>query len=469
MSKIFEEAIADVKKLKEVAEQNAKRAIINSVTPKIRDYVEKKIFQEEKELKENKCEEVILENEELHELANLLSNKRIDKSLLGKAFSNLSNAQKKKISSITNKINENDKTFNSSNINNNNENTQKRNVDMSEKFYEIDLKLLREAVEEESEANELAEIYADADDLGEEADSMMYEQDEAPAEDESVEEAGSDLSREDVEAAVKDLIAELELEIGDDEEAEEAPEDEAELDFDLAGLEAEAEEEPEAEEEAEEELNEVFDVDPNMLRQEISRIKAMLGEGKMDHHFGGKASGNAGVKNAFGGAGPKKLGYQKSFGGGAEGKDVFVTPPATLKKLNEAKKMLQKLSRTNRAQTEKLNKYRSAVKTLREQLEDLNLFNAKLLYVNKLLQNKNLNEAQKKSVIRALDEAKSLGETKALFKSLTESLGSNSSSKMISESNRFGSSSRSTRSSAPAKDSAVVEDIGRWQKLAGLK
>ena len=34
MSKIFEEAIADVKKLKEVAEQNAKRAIIDSVTLK---------------------------------------------------------------------------------------------------------------------------------------------------------------------------------------------------------------------------------------------------------------------------------------------------------------------------------------------------------------------------------------------------------------------------------------------------
>ena len=36
MSKIFEEAIADVKKLKEVAEENAKKAIIESITPKIR-------------------------------------------------------------------------------------------------------------------------------------------------------------------------------------------------------------------------------------------------------------------------------------------------------------------------------------------------------------------------------------------------------------------------------------------------
>ena len=460
MSKIFEEAIADVKKLKEVAEQNAKRAIIESVTPKIRDYVEKKIFQEENK---SNNEEVILEKEELHELTNLLSGKDINKSLLEKAFDNLNDEQKQKFSSITNKINENGKTFNSSKINNNEYNTQKKgNVDMSEKFYEIDLKLLREAVEEEAEVSDLAEMYAD--DIGLEAESMMYEQDEeaAPEADmEPAEEAEEGLSREDVEAAVADLIAELDLDLGGEEAA---PEEEPE--FDLGDLEEPAEAE---EEEEEEELNEVFDIDPKMLRQEIARIKSLLGEGKMDHHFGGKGDAKAGVKNAFGGPGPKKHGHQKSFGGGQEGKDVFVNPPATLKKLNEARKALQKLSRMNRTQNEKLNKYRSAVKTLREQLEDLNLFNAKLLYVNKLLQNKNLNETQKRSVIKALDEAKSLGETKALYKSLTESLGSNSSSKMLSESNRFGSSSRSTRSSAPAKDSAVASDVGRWQKLAGLK
>ena len=64
-----------------------------------------------------------------------------------------------------------------------------------------------------------------------------------------------------------------------------------------------------------------------------------------------------------------------------------LTHPPQINKLNEA---IRQLRRQNRAQHEKLNKYRSAVHTLREQLEDLNLFNAKLLYVNKLLQNKNL-------------------------------------------------------------------------------
>jgi hypothetical protein len=34
-NKIFEEAIADAKKLREVAEENAKKAILEAVTPKL--------------------------------------------------------------------------------------------------------------------------------------------------------------------------------------------------------------------------------------------------------------------------------------------------------------------------------------------------------------------------------------------------------------------------------------------------
>jgi DNA repair exonuclease SbcCD ATPase subunit len=122
--------------------------------------------------------------------------------------------------------------------------------------------------------------------------------------------------------------------------------------------------------------------------------------------------------------------------------------------------------RKNRALDEKLKKYRSAVESLREQLEDLNLFNAKLLYVNKLLQNKNLNEAEKKSVIKALDEAKSLNEAKSLFKSLTETFARGN-AKPLTESRNRGSSSRPTTSSAPKQGNAP--ELDRWQRLAGLK
>ena len=200
-----------------------------------------------------------------------------------------------------------------------------------------------------------------------------------------------------------------------------------------------------------------------MLRQELARVKRQLREGKMDNSFGGSGGGKAGVDGAFGGKGKKNAGVKSAFGGGKEGQDPFVNPPQ-INKLNEA---IRNLRRTNRSQTEKLNKYRGAINTLREQLEDLNLFNAKLLYVNKLLQNKSLNESQKKSVIKALDEANSLSETKALYKSLTESLSS-SRKGTINESVRYGSSSRTT-TSASSRNLQESSDLGRWQKLAGLK
>ena len=43
MSNIFDEAIADAKKLKEIAEQNAKNRIIEAVTPKIKRLIEAEI------------------------------------------------------------------------------------------------------------------------------------------------------------------------------------------------------------------------------------------------------------------------------------------------------------------------------------------------------------------------------------------------------------------------------------------
>jgi len=220
--------------------------------------------------------------------------------------------------------------------------------------------------------------------------------------------------------------------------------------------------EDEGDEELEMEDMEEVEIDETMLAEEILRIRKLVREGKMDHHFGGKGGAKAGVKGAFGGSGSGKAGVKKAFGGGSEGQDVFTNPP-TMNKLAEA---FRAERRKNRALSEKLGKYRSAVDTLREQLEDLNLFNAKLLYVNKLLQNKNLNESEKKSVIKALDEANSLREAKSLYKSLTETFARGN-AKPLTESRNRGSSSRPTTSSAPKQGNAP--ELDRWQRLAGLK
>ena len=43
---LYEEALADVKKLKEVAEDNAKRALLEAVTPRIKDLIESQLLGE---------------------------------------------------------------------------------------------------------------------------------------------------------------------------------------------------------------------------------------------------------------------------------------------------------------------------------------------------------------------------------------------------------------------------------------
>ena len=505
MSKIFEEALADAKKLKEVAEANAKKAILESVTPRIKEFIEQQILEQDNNLVESKNDVDDVPEEVMQSLLEMIAgkdfvNKVTDKQKLNEAFKrsfdNLSDSEQLQMKNLIQKINQEKNNLKNGRIINS-VNTIQENKQMSnrEKFYEIDLALLREAVEDkktELAAKELEEQDDFLSQLDEEDDhgqmeeySTLFEQDEPAEEMEDMGDLGDAGAEGDAVEIPLDLAQELQsildAEIAggaDAGGAEDAAGDMAMPDLeDLEDSEEESEEESEEDsleemgnygmDEADEEpLEEMLDVDPDMLREELANIRSMLSEGNVDHHFGGKGSGKTNHANAFGGPGPKKHGYQKAFGGGSEGQDVFVSPPSTLKKLNEAIQQLRKLSRMNRAQNEKLNKYRGAVHTLREQLEDLNLFNAKLLYVNKLLQNKNLNESQKKSVIKALDEAKSLGETKALFKSLTESLSSSKTS--LNESTRFGSSSRTTTSGSGNKNRTVGES-DRWAKLAGLK
>jgi len=480
-NKLFEEALADAKKLKEVAEENAKRAILESVTPKIREFIEGQLLEsdnseisEKLEINEEESnevmheidldselkdldEDIVLDENSLNSLVEMLGGTKILESLqegqdvldasIKSTLQNLSKSERSKLIQLADKINEGAETLEQKHINNTN---RKENSDMKkEKFYEVDLRALREAVEDE-----MSEMYMEEEEV-DEGGSYDIDEEELMQEIKLLLDLGDDIDEDALPEELRGMLM-------DEEEGEEAPE----LDAEAPDLEDEGEmpELPPLEDEGEmpADLNEVFEVDPQVLRQELQRIRQQLAEGNIEDQFGGKGEGKAGVDGAFGGKGKSNAGVKGAFGGGKEGQDVFTNPPH-MNKLNEA---IRQLRRQNRSQKEKLNKYRSAVQTLREQLEDLNLFNAKLLYVNKLLQNKGLTESQKKSVIKALDEAKSLNETKSLYKSLTESLGSK---KTINESTRFGSSSKTTTSSSKsALKESVAGDLARWQKLAGL-
>ena len=475
MSKIFEEAIADAKKLKEIAEENAKQAILESVTPKIREFIEEQLLESEeiseieedvfdegkdieKDYSDDLEEHVYLDESALQSLVNLLGEDTLDSLNESKskdalidavkgAVSSMEETDREKLLTLSNRINENADYLS----------RDKGENDMSRKYYEVDLRTLRESVNEEEESKnsevEESELMQELSRLFEQEDAEDDLSLELGEEDEEAsEEAGGEtLLKSEVESEIQELIDSLGLSLTEEDEAPIIPD-------------LEAEEDEEVGEAAPEDLQEVFEIDPKVLRQEINRVKRMMAEGKVDHNFGGKGDAKAGVDGSFGGKGNKNAGVKGAFGGGKEGQDAFTNPPQ-INKLNEA---IRHLRRQNRSQTEKLNKYRGAVNSLREQLEELNLFNAKLLYVNKLLQNKALTESQKKSVIKALDEANNLQEAKSLYSSLTETLSRSTDKKTLSESRVIGSSSKSTTSSQTVKPSSANNEVSRWQKLAGL-
>lgn len=240
-----------------------------------------------------------------------------------------------------------------------------------------------------------------------------------------------------------------------EEEPEEAPEEEPEIEEE--GL-WEYDEGPDEgpDEEPEEGLSsatnesrrrDVFlEIDENMLRKEISRMKTLReGEAKdMAGHFGG---------------------------GSLEG-EMFVDG-VELNKLHEMKIKAAKVVRMNRMLESKLSQYKKALRGMKTQLTEMNLFNAKLLYANKLMQNRDLTIKQQRNIVESLDEAKTLGEAKILFESLSKSLvrPANTRSGNLSEGavRRPMSSSSRPVSSGQAKPMNESVALDRWATLAGIR
>jgi len=488
MSKtLYDEAIAEAKLLRETAEQNAKNAIIEAVTPRIRNFIEEQLLGDDSAGDEsdllqevastivntNKNSDVILDESALVSLLEMFSGENLDsvkghkrvKNALGESFNTLNESDKTKILRLADKLNQNSEFFGGSGINND-VRVQQENSTMAsadEVLYEVDL-------------DELANMTA----------SMMSEKEDEDLSDGTHEELEEN-EKEELEEimkslGLKNLLSEdkIEIDLGD-----------VELDADLqliATLVADEEDEEgeievgEEEEDVEvdmdeelpmdtpEELEEVFEIDERVLRSELARLRSRISEAKdlvkikgikndMAHSWGGKGDGKVGTKGAYGGSGK---GGGDSFGGGSRGGDPL---KVTLNKLSEAVKHER---RKNRSLKLKLNEYRSAVETLREQLTDLNLFNAKLLYVNKLLQNKDIGSSQRRAVVESIDKARSLREVKLVYKTLTESFSKASSGVLRESATRraLGSSSKLT---GRASAHSASTEVNRWSVLAGIK
>ena len=113
---------------------------------------------------------------------------------------------------------------------------------------------------------------------------------------------------------------------------------------------------------------------------------------------------------------------------------------------------------------------KEAVKTiqaLKTELNEINLFSAKLLYVNKIFKAKNLSESQKTKVINAFDRAISVKEVENTYKTLLESLGSETKKGSLKESVGFASKPIGHAPARPIVEADAF--VTRWQQLAGIK
>ena len=81
-----------------------------------------------------------------------------------------------------------------------------------------------------------------------------------------------------------------------------------------------------------------------------------------------------------------------------------------------------------------LNEAVKTIQTLKTELNEINLFNAKLMYVNKIFKAKNLSESQKTKVINAFDRATSVKEVENTYKTLLESVSTDTKKSSLKES-----------------------------------
>ena len=525
---LYEEAVADAQKLRELAEETAKNRVVEAVMPKIRDMVNKRILGEQlddmdlddlddmpdlegsEEIEFSDTVEAPFENdimvaasdevEEVDQEAPIFNisaqgdvNIGVDNSeddsedmvltdTMAEALGRLlrgESEESKKLASIEETVSKLKKVLEGTDKN-------KISVQQKQRLSKVFNHCLREAINlhskvilseqntqeklEQRLANTIKEMKhmskshrRNIFDLlfEEEEKGTMSELEEAELslelEDEEVEDLAAAEDADAVDAALEDILAGLELEVGVGEELD-AEADDAEVEVEDEEVELDAGDD-EVEVGEEEMVEEVYEIDESMLRRELRRMtklreqeegRAAEADPALAH--GGEDLGDVildvsedDLLNAL----ADELG---DFEGGEPQVESRRPVRRTSGRVQESRKIKQ---------------YRNALAGMKQQLVEMNLFNAKLLYANKLMQNKNITVKQQRAIVEALDNAKTLREAKLLYKSLSESLTRRARGKKLNEGTlrTLGSSSRSTRS-AQSRSTGVEAD--RWAILAGM-
>jgi hypothetical protein len=205
----------------------------------------------------------------------------------------------------------------------------------------------------------------------------------------------------------------------------------------------------------------IYDKSDELTQKAIDAKQRVLGKGSLGRGFG-VVEGE--VEEAFGGAGVSNPETNTAII--AINKLADQIAKATGKTVDAVKAKLMSLMNEELEETTELQEAMSTIATLRSELNEVNLLNAKLLYVNKLFKAKNLNEAQKVKVINAFDRAETVREAKNVFDTLNESLNTEKAKSQIKESLSFASKSAGVSDRQPIMEGD--DFVNRMQKLAGI-
>ena len=313
---------------------------------------------------------------------------------------------------------------------------------LSEDLYEdeMDMEAEMEAPAEEPSVVVDGEKYVKADeaadmDMGEEPmadememEGMMYDADEDPNDDASVEE---DLE---LEAIIRELEEDLnEEDLTEDSEntIEEGMHPEGDDVKDKDKVKEGEHADPKSKEKDDEEMKESFNIDE--IIEEILSEDGELNEEDIDESLDSSGIGKgSGMKQAA----------------------AHTDDP-------QGEKLVEELE-------EALEESYSTIESLRDTINEVNLLNAKLLYTNKLFRNFELSEDQKMKVIENFDRAGNTREVKLVFSTLAENFTVPvKKRKVVKE----GAASKPVESTAPATKTIINEGnqlASRWKKLAGL-
>ena len=447
--KLFKDAIADAKTLREVAVANAKAALEESFMPRIQSMFEKRI----------------MENEDLEEAEEEL---------------------KEKATYIVDKDNLLDSLDENEEMEEGMEDSMEEEIDLEELFnslseeddmYEMDSELSEEDLEEDYDLEEILreleeesnEIYEEemGDDLNE---NTMFEKASGK---ENIDEVTVDELRDMIQDAIRAVMGGEEGVSGeemdftmDDETGEDSEHEAGETEEFEAG---EEEEEGESKKKSKkDELDELYALYEKKKEELEERRKYKGGDKKDDldesaEAVKGAPFGKGGAKSKigapYGAAGTKKSGVN-----GAYSHKLSM-------KLNEKSEDLEEVEDVEEVKKMKndLEEAINVIKTLRGQLNEVNLLNAKLIYVNKIFKANQLTENQKVNVVNSFDKAQTLNEAKNIYEVLKNTVKTSkvSPKTTLKEHKSFASS---VVGGTTAKSPIISADdtITRMQQLAGI-